>query len=66
MQLNSNTKTKTYSQKNVISDYQGETNFDVGLAATRLHDTELSCIFYVAGHKKEISIQKHLLSSMIS
>jgi len=52
MQLNSNTKTKTYSQKNVISDYQGETNFDVGLAATRLHDTELSCIFYVAGHKK--------------
>ena len=50
MQLNSNTKTKTYSQKNVISDYQGETNFDIGQAA-RLHDTELSCIFYVPGHK---------------
>ena len=49
-----------------IPDYQGETNFDVGLAATRLQDTEMSCIFYVAGHKKEISIQKHLPSSMIS
>ena len=35
-----------------IPDYQGETNFDVGLAATRLQDTEMSCIFYVAGHKK--------------
>ena len=50
----------------LISDNQGETNFDLGKAA-RLYDTELSCIFYVAGHKiGNFNPKKHLPSSMIS